>query len=384
MNEPVYTDKDLYGQSGKPQAADIAQGQLGDCYFIAPLGSIANQQPATIQNAISYNADTQTFTVTLYQPGHSGFLGLHEVAKPVQIEVTQADLQGDKAVGVDGLDTKFNGKGPLWPEVMESAYAKMQAEHKPNETIQDELQHIGNGGRASNTIYALTGQHDQTVSAQALSDTGKAYEQINKALGEGRPMLLNTNPMKDMPTDGLVKGEWSDADPSKRSGHAYMVEGVSKDKDGNVMVTLRNPWGNNQFAAQGVTSNDPTVTVNLKDIIQNGHLQSIDIGPVPGKTPDQTKPTEPDKPQDKPQASQGQTGDVWLDRMVATMNDPGAFSQTLSQLHDSSYGQAFQAQGQAQFSEMQNQQQASQQQAGQQQAQPQAQQQEAPVMTLTR
>lgn len=50
------------------------------------------------------------------------------------------------------------------------------------------------------------------------------------------------------------------------------------------MLTLRNPWGNNYDRGQGVTSADATVTVSLKQIIDNGHLESIDLAPVP-RTP---------------------------------------------------------------------------------------------------
>jgi len=39
-------------------------------------------------------------------------------------------------------------------------------------------------------------------------------------LDEGRPVILNTNYMSSVPTDGLIKGDGG-------SGHAYMVEGIS-------------------------------------------------------------------------------------------------------------------------------------------------------------
>jgi hypothetical protein len=41
MGNPPFFAKDLYGPSGKPSAEDIVQGNLGDCYYLAPLGSLA-------------------------------------------------------------------------------------------------------------------------------------------------------------------------------------------------------------------------------------------------------------------------------------------------------------------------------------------------------
>jgi hypothetical protein len=157
-------------------------------------------------------------------------------------------------------------------------------------------------------------------------------------------MLLSTNPMKDMPTDGLVKGD-------QNSGHAYMLEGVSKDPAGNVMLTLRNPWGNNYDPSQGVSSADPHVTVNLKDIIKNGHLESIDIGPAALQ--------KLQKPQDDPKKQADnlrvQTGDPHIDKLFATMHDPAALKQAMTELANSPHGEALRNATRAQPAELQNQ-----------------------------
>jgi hypothetical protein len=152
-----------------------------------------------------------------------------------------------------------------------------------------------------------------------------------------------------------------------------MLEGVSKTASGDVMVTVRNPWGHNNDKSQGVNSPDPTVTVNLKDIIKNGHLEDIQIGPkADAQKLDQKHTTAtPDV----------KTGSPGLDKVLASMNDPVAFKQAMVDLQNSSTGQAFHAQGQAQVAQLQAQQvqaQAVQQQAPQ--AQPQ-QVQAGPVMT---
>ncbi len=373
MSNPIYTDKDLYDASGKPHGSDIAQGALGDCYFIAPLGSLASQQPQTIQRAIHYDAADQTFAVTLYREG------AHHKPEPVTIKITQADLQGDRTIGVDskGYWTK-NQPAPLWPEVMESAYAKFNAEH-PNDSITDELHHIGKGGYASDSIYALTGQHDTTVRASALHDQHKAYSTLHQALSEGRSMLLNTNAMEIMPHDGLVKGVWDSTDPSKSSGHAYMVEKVYKDAQGEVMLTVRNPWGRNDVPTAGVNSPNPTTEIKLKEVISNGHLQSIDIGPEPAYQLERTPIRDYEQPQSKASLAESLTGDHHIDSMIAALNDPVAFKQAMTNLTNSPEGEAFRAEGRAGHAEMQSQQ--LQQQLNQQQMQVPLQVQQGPVMS---
>jgi hypothetical protein len=347
-NPPPYTDKDLYGPSGAPMPSDLEQHKLGDCYFISPLGSLAHQQPQRIEQGISYNAQQQEFTVTLYQETHTGFLGLHDTAKPVQVVVTQADLQTDLNVGGDSLRNHQpvpDLKGPLWPAVYEAAYAKMA--ELPKENLDQGFQRIGGGagGQPSDAMYALTGSRTHTLFPKDLDKLGldASYTQLDTALKEGRPILLSTMPMKDTPSDGLIKGDWD-----KQTGHAYMLEGVSKSPSGDVMVTVRNPWGTNQFPTQGVDSPDPTVTVNLKEILKNGHLEDIQIGPKA-----ESQKLDQKQSQATPDVKTGSPG---LDKVLASMNDPAAFKQAIVDLQNSPTGQAFHAQGRAQVAEMQNQQ----------------------------
>jgi len=70
------------------------------------------------------------------------------------------------------------------------------------------------------------------------------------------------------------------------SGHTYIVKNVSKDANGDVVLTLVNPWGHNNDSTQ-VEAKDlkdpssPVVQVKLKDIIANNHLEDIEIGTAP-------------------------------------------------------------------------------------------------------
>ncbi len=373
MGDPIYTDKDLYGPTGKPQASDINQGQLGDCYWVSPLGALASSQPDHIQNAISYNADKGTFTVTMYQE-HRGFLGLHNTPRPVQVEVNQADIKSDLNIGVDGPHSNFKGdKPPIWPSVYEAAFAKMS--EKPNQNLDDGLAKIGGGGNTPASMYTLTGVHDETLSAKSINKMGMdaAFTKLDAAMKEGRPMLLSSAPVgPDTPPDGLIRGDHG-------MGHAYMLEGVSKDPDGNVMLTVRNPWGTNVAPDQGVNQKDAEITINLKDVLQHDHLYNIEIGPSREQTQkitNQTDKTNQQQPEKQPDQPHAKTGDPYMDKLLASMGDPTAFKQAMTELAASPSGQAFHAEGRAQYQEMQNQQ--PQAQVTQQQAQPQ---QQGPVLT---
>jgi Calpain family cysteine protease len=331
----VYSDKDLYGPSHRPQPSDIRQQNIGDCGFDSTLGSLAGQQPGRIEQAIRYDAKTQDFTVTLYKPGAGG------KAEPVHVKVSQADIKMDVADG--GNTTGFNhsrSDTPIWPAVYEAAYAKI-SEPNTKAGIKAGFQKIEGGGIwPTDAQYLVTGIRGETVKAADVQRMGMddAYKRLHAALQERRPIELSTkgeNP--GAPKDGLV------------NHHVYMVEAVYKDKNGVVMVTLRNPWGTNKPVLEGHDKVDARITVKLKDITQGGGLDRIDIGPSPAQKPELVHPN-------KQHASIAPTGDKSLDKLFAAMRDPAALKQALTDFANSSQGQAIRAESRAQYAELQNQQ----------------------------
>ena len=63
-----YTAADLYGPDGRPHAADIRQDDIYNCYFLAPMGALSEQQPDRIRDAVRFNPETGDFNVRLYRP----------------------------------------------------------------------------------------------------------------------------------------------------------------------------------------------------------------------------------------------------------------------------------------------------------------------------
>ncbi|PRC47675.1 hypothetical protein C6A85_83735, partial [Mycobacterium sp. ITM-2017-0098] len=110
----TWTDADLY--QGAPAGPDVNQDGIGDCYLVATMSAVANADPQWIKDRISYDPRTGLFDVTMWD----GTDWRH-------ITVTQADIDANIAAGgASGVDNHVTG-APLWPAVLESAYAKMKA-----------------------------------------------------------------------------------------------------------------------------------------------------------------------------------------------------------------------------------------------------------------
>jgi hypothetical protein len=376
MAEPKYTEKNLYGETGHPQAWDVAQLHLGDCYLLAPMASLAYQQPERIEKAIRYDAPAASFTVTLYK-SQKTFLGFSSKPKPVDVTVSQADI--DQEVTRSGASMIGRTTGAIeatWPAVVETAYAKLAM--TDGETLSDGFDHIGNGGWPQDALYALTGERSTSVSDYSLRHTSleRAHDQIEGALQEDRPIILTTRAVEGAPSDGLVTSDGG-------GGHAYAIENISKDQSGNVTIRARNPWGHNMDPPHGVSSQSPTVDVDLKTILENRHLQQIDFGPKPIRRMGAEEASQNRDARDAPYASIS-TGDPYMDRLLKSLGNERNLSDSLSELAMSPHGRDFRTEGNMQYDEMLHQQALEESMQAQQQQQQQQQQatQAGPVLSL--
>ena len=320
---PSYPPERLYGPTGRPQASDIHQGQQGDCYLLSSMGTLARQQPALVAGAIGYDKATHDYLVTLHDEGGA----------VRQVRVTQDDLKADASPAGGVLSSARNG--PVWPAVVEMAYAKQH--ERPGEAAGDALHDIGQGGFPGPAMRRLTGSGDEAVTSDARlreMKPDRVYDMLRTALDQGRPVTVDTRYHKPgadgLQQDGLVTG-----DAKTGGGHAYMLENVSRTGN-DIMLTLRNPWGNNNSPQQGVISQNPLVTVPLSKVLENQHLQQIDVGPARlERHAELGRPVRSD--------------DATLDGVMQHMGDPERFRQALRDLATSPEGRAFAAEGGAQL-----------------------------------
>lgn len=334
--ERQYTAADLYGPDGRPHAADIRQDDVYNCYFLAPMGALGEQQPDRIRDAIRFDAQTGDFTVRLFRPPNAQERGQGRT-EPIEesITVSQEDIRRNiRESGGGTVDNNRDRSGPLWPTVMEAGFAELygrDAQGRVNlgrgyDTIGAPT---GGGGLADGT-YALTGESGRNLriadpDAPPLRPTGPdhvprseppaysapiraarleldaVYAEVEQALAANRPVSMATQG-RDV-RDGLEES------------HAYMVIGVSRDPQSNeALVTLRNPYAHNERAREGNPHGSPTwsadnpeITVSLNRLVREGSFAEFNIGPAarvqtqPNSPPptEQSAPAQPESAQPK-------------------------------------------------------------------------------------
>ncbi len=271
--EVRFDSADLYGAKG-PQAADIRQDALGDCYFVATLGAVAQQQPDAIRNMISFDAKTGNFTVTLHDND----------GNPQSVQVTQAELednlarQGGSTADNSGLD------GPIWPAVAETAYAKIH-DSNPADGLTEGYNAIANGGWPQDAMQTITGDRGDEIrySEGFFESENSALDrmagQVDAALSNDRPVTLWTVPENRSLWD-KIRGNEGTQD-GLVDNHVYTVEGVHKNADGEWMVTVRNPWSTNMNVGEGHDTASPTMEVPLRTLADTGGAEAFTVGPAP-------------------------------------------------------------------------------------------------------
>jgi hypothetical protein len=224
------------GDTRQIAASDIAQGQIGDCYFLAALGEIALKDPGFIYNEMIKNDGNGNYSVNLFDyadgtaidPSDSqgnNFIGDYDgyhfsgAAAAQSFKLVSAIVNQNQfsANGVNNYNTSdiINGTKEIWPAVIEQAY----------------LSNLGvstvDGGAPSTAMETLTGQTAYFAYTDQLSLHTLAN--LNKS---GALLTFDT------PESGSLPYNLQD-------DHAYMFAGL-KAENHHVYVELINPWGNTQ------------------------------------------------------------------------------------------------------------------------------------------
>jgi hypothetical protein len=188
--------------------ADISQGQVGNCYFLAALGSVALQEPSAIQDMFIDNKDG-TYTV-----------GFHKSATEMHYVTVDRYLPtvGDDRIFASFGTDKDNASNELWVALVEKAYAQANESNWIGQDYTNSYQGIASG-ISSIAVSHLTGW--STATSEDLS-----FKTVVKLINSGAALTVGS---RLAPPDIRVVGL-----------HAYTLLGYNATTG---RFTVFNPWG---------------------------------------------------------------------------------------------------------------------------------------------
>jgi hypothetical protein len=228
----------LFGTDNQISYADIQQGTLGDCYFLAALGSVAHQQPNTIRNMFIDNGDG-TFTVRMFgqRNGQVGAVDYVTVDRFLPVNVRPL---GGGSYSVPRYAAYDDSTLGVWVALAEKAYAQFSQSGRTNlpavtsisgsDPIPNSYEIIGDGAWGYMALPSITGTSSQYYANTnwtflgTRAGTFPTLSQISTWLANGRAVTAGTRPG----ATGVV--------PS----HEYVILGVNAATN---TLTLYNPWG---------------------------------------------------------------------------------------------------------------------------------------------
>ena len=220
---------------------DIRQGQIGDCWLLAGIGSVAQtlERDGKVDEFLAEHlrpvGDPPThWVVTLYEDG-----------KPVEVTVEAKSTVG----GVRGADGQ-----PNWLSI----YERAAAEHRGGSY--DDI----DGGYTNESMELMTGR-------SANEDGELDLAKIEDKLAGGQAVSVGTEDTKDDDFDWVWESEEvnrTDVVPN----HAYVVVEVKSNADGEKVVVLANPWG----PAGGTMGGDDGHKAGTLELTEDQYKENFD------------------------------------------------------------------------------------------------------------
>ncbi|HET6880964.1 MAG TPA: C2 family cysteine protease, partial [Pirellulales bacterium] len=234
LTDPSFVYKTVAGSlfPQTPSHANEFQGELGDCYFISSIGTIADSNPAAIENMIVDNGDG-TYTVRFYTGTYGsaynasngswsdGFVNGAGTADYVTVDAKLPTTASGMLVYADYGASATSTGNSLWIPLLEKAYAEWNQTGKEGRNGQNSYASIEGGWMA--TVDAQVLGHNATD--YSMTDADKQY--AISALAAHQAVTIGTA----YANYGLV------------ASHAYAITGYNASTD---TFTLYNPWGFDQ------------------------------------------------------------------------------------------------------------------------------------------
>ena len=229
----------LFGANG-PSYADVSQGNVGDCYFVAALAETAMQDPSLIENMIQANGNG-TYSVEFHVNGADDFVTVND-----ELPVMLGGYEWN-----NGSTLEFDNSSTLWSPLIEKAYAQLMEQigvTPGTDTGQNGNSYADISGGNGQGISLITGQQYDTYSTSPGENTSSLASTLQNDLLGGQEVLLATS-------DNAVTGNLV-------AGHTFEVISINAAAD---TAILQNPWNT---AASG-TSQAMQFTISLGALAQD-------------------------------------------------------------------------------------------------------------------
>jgi len=224
--------------SGGVDPDDLAQGRLGNCYFLAFIAACAleDQDALLMDLFVEEHADVGMFGITFFVNGKLVTVVIDDRIPCVR--------QGREWIpifaGPKAHSGQKSGEKELWPMLFEKAWAKLHLSYEATA-----------GGLAEDATSYLTGGIITNVVLEGGNDNSDAWNVCYKALN---------------PEDGnafaflscAVRSEEDASHVGLITGHAYSVLKLHQ-AQGKRFVQVRNPWGECEWSGD-YSDNMPFLT----------------------------------------------------------------------------------------------------------------------------
>ena len=228
---------------------DIQQGNLGDCYFLAGLASLASAESEILLQSIVPFGDG-TYGVRFYNNGAANYLR----------------IDGDIfETGGRPTYAGFGSGGDIWAMLLEKAFAFFRV---PGKNSYSSL----SSGYLQEPFSALTGKSYTTLYTSSVSSgisDAQLYNSLQAELSSGYAVTLGSN--SKQPTNSMVVGS-----------HAYSLRSVQT-INGVMYATVYNPWGivNSGMASYNGNPNG-ILTLTMAQLQQDFAYACASLAVVPG------------------------------------------------------------------------------------------------------
>lgn len=191
---------------------DVSQGELGNCYFLSSLASVA-KNPHRVERNLFQRVKSR-------KGGYCVSFCITGIWTPVYID----DLF---PVREDGqLPFSSPKTQAMWPMLFEKAYAKQYGAYW----------HIGHGGQAQEALRDITGAPTEHFDLKEEDVERRALQTIADADKKNFIMTVSSKGKgEETSENGII------------TGHAYSLLGVVTLSSGLRLLKLRNPWGKGEW-----------------------------------------------------------------------------------------------------------------------------------------